>query len=195
VSVPPTPAENFAILLTWLSQSVAAMMGGERLPLKLIALITGRLRRIKQRFAALAARIRDGRYVPRHRQKAAGRPLPPDPLPKKFGWLLPLVPDAVGYRGQFENLLRDPEMAALIAAAPAPMAKTLRPLCRMLGLTPPPILAPPERKPRPKRATQAAAPEKPPRPWPPPEAPEWLRTMPGGKPWSLSRLRRLRSWT
>ncbi len=182
---PPTPAANFATLIQWLSQAVVAMMGGERLPLSLIALIVDRLRRIKQRFAALAARIRDGRYVPRHRQKAAGPPPPPGKLPKEFGWLLKLVPDAIGYRGQLEHLLRDPEMAALIAAAPVPMAKALRPLCRMLGLLPPPILAPPTpkrpapprpaaRRPAARPAAPAAAPEQaPPRPQPP----AWLRGL------------------
>jgi hypothetical protein len=73
------------------------------------------------------------------------------------------MPEAVGYRGQLEHLLRDPDMAALIAAAPEPMGRALRPLCRMLGLPPPPILAPPRPAPA---ASAAAEPEKPRPPWP-----------------------------
>jgi hypothetical protein len=171
--------------------AVVAMMGGERLPLALIGLITDRIRRAKQLFARVAARVAAGLYIPRHRAAAprpGQKPPPPDRLPRNFGWLLKLVPDSVGYRSQLENLLRDPEMAALLAAAPVPMARALRPLCRMLGLPPPPILAPPPRKPRPKRAKAAAAPQPPPRP-PPPELPAWMRIGAPRKEWSLARIR------
>jgi hypothetical protein len=185
---PPTAADKFATLIRWLSLAVAAMMGGDRLPLNLIGLITDRLRRVNQLFA----RIANGRFFPRRRTaRPPGRPPPPDKLPRKFGWLLPLVPEAVGYRGQLENLLRDPEMAALMAAAPAPMGRALRPLCRMLGLEPPPILAPPERKPRPTPprpapppTPPAAGPEKP----PPPQPPPWMRGI-RRRPWSPARIR------
>jgi hypothetical protein len=83
-------------------------------------------------------------------------------------------------------------MVALLEAAPVPMRRALRPLCRMLGLpTPPilaPILAPPERKPRPPRAKAAAAPERKPRP-PTPELPAWMRIGPPRRDWSLARIR------
>ncbi len=172
---PPTPAESFATLITWLGRAVVAMMGGERLPLPLIAPITDRLRRIKQRFFHVAARISAGRYVPRRHiappRKRPGQPPPPrDKLPQTFGWLLKLVPEAVQYRGQLENLLRDPEMAALLAAAPGPMRRPLRSLCRMLGLPPPPMLAPPPRAeprtrpPKPARPHAQERPKKPEKP-------------------------------
>jgi hypothetical protein len=151
-------------LLQWLTKAVVAMMGGERLPLPLIALIVDRIRRIKQRFATLAARIGTGTYVPRQRtgppRKRPGQAPPPkNPLPQKFGWLLRLVPEAVQYRGQLEILLQDAEMAALLAAAPGPMRRPLRSLCRMLGVAPPPILAAPPAV-RPK--TRPPKPERPP---------------------------------
>jgi hypothetical protein len=180
-------------MLAWLSQAVAAMSGGDRLSYALIGLIIDRIRCIKQRVARLAARIRDGRYqfriVTAPRSGTPG-PRPPDPLPKKFGWLLKLVPEAVQYRGQLENLFRDAEMAALLAAAPASLGRPVRSLCHMLGLRPPEILAPPAkpRPPRQKTPPPEAPPPPPPR-RPPPDAPEWLRTMPGGKPWPLSRFR------
>jgi hypothetical protein len=142
-----------------------AMMGGDRLPLPLIALITDRIRRIKQRFSHVAARVQAGLYTSRPaapRQKRPGQPPPPkDPLPKTHGWLLKLVPEAVQYRGQLENLLLDPEMAALLAAAPGAMRRPLRSLCRMLGLEPPAILAPP---PRARPRTRPPKPERPPAP-------------------------------
>jgi hypothetical protein len=187
---PLTPAERFATLLLWLYRAVDTRSAWG-LPLPVIALIIGRLRGIKQCFARLAARVSAGKYLSRRR---AAPPCPQpgrtarraDPLPKNFGWLLKLVPEAVGYRAQLEHLFRDAEMAALLAAAPAPMRRPLRSLCHMLGLRPPPILAPvpasPER-PRPKRVAPAAAPEKPPRPQPPP----WL-SWPRRTRWSLARI-------
>src|SRR6185437_15551987 len=57
------------------------------------------------------------------------------------------------YGGFLQNLLADPEMVALIAAAPQ-LGRVLRPLCRMLGVDPGPARLPPRsRDPRPPRAT------------------------------------------
>ena len=169
---PRTPAECFATLIAWLSRSVGAMSGGDRLSHLLIGQIIDRLRFINQRFRGLAARIRDGRY--RFRSVAphprAATPRRADPLPKTFGWLLPLVPDAVASRAQLEDLFRDPAMADLMQAAPASLARPLRSLCRMLGVTPPPILAPilpPVGAPIPAPIQAPARPAAPP-PHPPP---------------------------
>ena len=152
---PRSPAESFATLLRCLGHAVVAMMGGERLSLQVIALIMGRIREINQRFARLAASLAAGTYKPRRyhgRKAAAPRPRRRSPVPQNFGWLLPLVPQAVQYRAQVEHLLlRDPAMAALIAAAPAPMARVFRPLCWMLRLEPPPILARPRANAAPQR--------------------------------------------
>src|SRR5271163_209028 len=166
-------------MLRWLGQCVAAMSGGDRLSYFLIGQIITRIRVINQSFARLDARIRAGNYAPRRfaprRPPAAPRPRPPNPLPSHFGWLLPLVPEAMGSRSHLEYLFRDPEMVALMAAAPASMRRPIRSLCHMLGVSPPDILALPV-KPRPPRKPRAAASEK--APPPRPEAPEWLRTMP-----------------
>jgi len=111
-----------------------------------IVLIYRRLNRINRRFAHLAERIRSGRYKPRRRSAAvrpvaAGHPPPSDPLPNGFAWLVKLVPASAVFGCHLQHLLHDPEMQALIATAPIPMGKLLRPLCRMLAVTPPPILA------------------------------------------------------
>jgi len=53
------------------------------------------------------------------------------------------VPETAVYRSQLQFLFADPEMAALMAAAPAAIGRPLCSLCRMLGVLPPKILAPP----------------------------------------------------
>ena len=148
-SPPPTPAENFAALLTGLSRAVAAMSGGDRLSYFLIGLIIERIRPIKQAFARLVAGLAAGTFSPRRyaprRKPTQRRPRGESPLGLKFGWLRPLVPDINGFRAQLENLLRDPEMAALIATAPATLSRPIRSACWMLGLRPPPLLKTPPR--------------------------------------------------
>ena len=144
----PTAAERIARFLLHLIQGVAARSGAG-LPFPLIALIGNRIRLIKQRIARLAARVAGGTYAPRRsgprRESENPKPRQPCKLPQKFGWLLPLVPDAVVWRSQLERLLGDPEVAALLAAAPASLGRPLRSLCWMLLLRPPEILAPPRR--------------------------------------------------
>jgi hypothetical protein len=199
---PRSPAERFAALLLCISQAVGKRTGWG-LHGWVIALITNRVRGIKQRFARLAARIAAGSYVPRQAAVAAAattpsrppidrppidrKPRQKNPLPQKFGWLAKLIPEAVCYGSQLEHLFRDPEMAALLEAAPEPMRRTLRPLCHMLGVRLPPPIALPA-KPRKPRVRRPKPPEPPLHPPHPPGTPEWLRTMPGGKPWPLSRM-------
>ena len=181
-TAPRSPAERFARILAGLTGAVVTRIhfGLSQL---LIGLIIDRIRGLKQRFARIAARVGAGTYAPRRfasRPQAEPKPRPPSQLPQKFGWLLKLVPPAVGARSQLQSLLRDPEMAALIAAAPTSLGRPLRSLCWMLGLRPPEIQALPAtpRKPRqkPPPAPEAPAPEPPPPP-PFPEPPEWLRGL------------------
>ena len=170
---PPTPVETFASFIRGLTEAVAAMSGGDWLSTVLIALIVGCIRDIEQCFAQFAARIAAGTDTPRHssaprRSSTAGRPRPPSKLPYNFGWLLPLVSDANGDRSQCHHLLRAPEMAAPLAAAPAATSRPLRPLCWMLRLSPPAILASPRAAPPqpspppPPPAARAASPPAPP---------------------------------
>ena len=180
-TAPRTPPERFAALLAWLTGAVVTRDHfGPAVPL--IVLIVDRIREIKQHFARIAALIRNGNYAPRRfaprRPQAEPKPRQPSKLPSKFGWLLPLAPGAVGSRSQLQNLLRDPEVAALIAAAPTSLGRPHRSLCWMLGLRPPEIFPLPAtpRKPRqkPPPAPKAPAPEPPP---PFPEPPEWMRGL------------------
>ena len=78
------------------------------------------------------------------------RPKPETEMPAGFAWLIRLGGyHAAGFGCQLQHLLSDPEMVALIAAAPRQMGRVLRPLCWMLGIKPPPGLFPKRaRKPR-----------------------------------------------
>ena len=194
---PPTPAERFADILWYLAQAVVTR-SAFGLSQPLINLIVTRIRDAKQAFARLAARIDAGTYATRRRSGPPRPPTdrkprpPPNPLCRKFGWLLPLVPAAVASRGHLENLLRDPEMAALLAAAPVSLRRPLRSLCWMLRVEPPKLLARPARPaqtrtPRPPRPRREPLP--PYRPPTPPEAPAWMQNWPPSRTRWFSRTR------
>ena len=104
----------------------------------LVVLIVGRLRRLLARVARCAALVEAGeaaRVRPRRasdgavRRRAAGFR-----LPRGYAWLVRLVGfEAAGSGSQLQHLLTDPEMAALLEAAPR-VRGMLRPLARMLAV-------------------------------------------------------------
>ena len=118
-------------------------------------LITSRLIGLRQRIERIIGQIRAGTYVrrrpsskPRAPATVPRPPRPPGPVKQGFGWVLPLIPpywNANGYGAALEGLLADPEMVALIEAAPVTLGRPLRSLCWMFRVKPPPILAPPKR--------------------------------------------------
>jgi len=197
-TAPRTPAEWLAAIVLRLGLAVDGNSMWGRLARPLALLILTRIRLINQRFRRIADRVREARYefrIVKAASRGPGKPRRPNELPQKFGWLLKLVPEAAGYRSQLERLFRDPEMVALIEAAPKSLGRPLRSLCWMLALEPPKILAPPKR-PRPPRKeppTQKPRPEPLPPIGPPPpqpDSPEWLRTMPPSRTrWLPSRSR------
>ena len=187
---PSTPAERFAMFIASLTHAVGMHTGWDRvLTLTLISQITTRLRNIKWAVLRLAERIASGKYRRRAfapRPGAAGR-RPPNPLPTTRNWLEPMLPEVVHYRGHLLDLLQDPEMAALIQAAPEAMGRPLRSLCRLLGLRPPPVLARPKTPRAAPAAKPTASPPEPPQPQPPrPQAPAW---MPRRTRWTMARIR------
>ena len=126
--------------------------------------LSNRIGRAARRVERLMARLAAGSWRPR-------KPRPTDAptskggpaaayLPCTPGWLgQKLGYHARGYASQLDHLLNTPETQALLAAAPPEalksLGRTLRPLCRLLGITPPiplqstkPPLAPRPRKPR-----------------------------------------------
>ena len=176
MSAPPfTPADRFSALIRYITQSVSIRTGWDRnLSLTMIGLITERLRNIKWAFLRIAARVQAGRYVRRAvaPRKRGGGGWRPGPLPRNRGWLEPLIPQTIEWRGHLAHLLQDAEMLALIEAAPEALGRPLRSLHWMLGLRPPPILkirkAPPAAPPAAASAQRAPPPARPPTPPAPP---------------------------
>ena len=141
----------------------------------LVMLIQTRITNSRQRFYRLVERIRAGEFRPR--KPAAPRPAatqasapppdkprrrppkPGDPMFKKSGWMLRLMPGPEAGHSQLalQTMLADPEMAPVLAAAPGPLWRELRPLCFMFAVRRPAILAPPPRPRRPKRKARKAA--------------------------------------
>lgn len=102
----------------------------------------------------------------------APKPRPEFVLPRRFGWVL-AVWETRGYAAQFNHLLSQPEMIAMIEADPR-FGRTLRPICHILGIRPPPCLQRPKPtpkptpKPKPKPAKPARKRRKPRAPKPAP---------------------------
>jgi hypothetical protein len=130
--------ERFAVSLAGLRRSVAARIGAGMMAAAMILLVWRRIARVDQALQALMARFQSGtlRVVATPRMGGGGggaRDLG-SRLPLRFGWLLGVVPfEAAAYAGQVRAVLAEPEMVALIAAAPQ-ARRVLAPLCRMLGI-------------------------------------------------------------
>jgi hypothetical protein len=149
-----------------LKQAVAAASADYPWTGPMALYVWNRLARINAIFQALAALIVAGKLPPERvcrpgspRVQSPVRALPHPGKPKpvwqlfqyRFGWLCGAVPSlarrfgAAQFGSQFQYLLADPEMIALIAASPR-MRRTLRPLLWMLGIEaslirpPPPVV-------------------------------------------------------
>jgi hypothetical protein len=120
------------------------------------------LNRTARRFDRLLVRLAAGKVPkPRPRRPATDRPQTDKPqtdkprvrFSRKRAWLaIDLGYQGRGFASQINFLLDSPEHAPLIAASPQ-AHRLLRPLCRMLGISPSciPPLPPRPRKPRPPR--------------------------------------------
>ena len=144
-AISQAPAASFARLIAALCAAVAARLerpGRPGLAGPFIVLICVRLQRMAGRVTRLAARAAAGTLAPPRlrpaRPRRAGAPHY-QRLLRRFGWLVRLVPAAAAGASQLQALLAEPEMTTLIAAAPQ-IGRTLRPLCRMLGVRSPPAL-------------------------------------------------------
>jgi len=161
--------------------AVSRALGGFILP------VWARISRARQRLARLFADLARGR-LPRPRLPAPGRKggQPAPYIPRRAGWLVHVAGyQAAGHASQLHHLLHLPEVQATLAAAPpaavAALSRRLRPLCRLLGVELPPLLAPPPKPPRPR-------PARPPRPQPP-ELPKLLPLYPQSRPRDMPFLR------
>jgi len=160
MNFPLTIAERIALTLNGLYRAVAARVARrgvvDGLAAAVIVLVCRRVRRAEGRILGLLRRFQAGRLVVlsvrRGPAVSHGHGLAPAPadggaasvgkgghkagvrLPRRFGWLLPLVPsEAACFAGQLRATLLEPEMVALLDKAPQARL-ALRPLCTMLGV-------------------------------------------------------------
>lgn len=139
------PAARFACIVATLCALMAARLGRPGKPGlagPLILAVANRLNRMAQRITRLAVRVAAGTLRPPRRRPAAPRraatagTLPERvKLPRRRMWLVRLVPEAAVGANYLQILLDDPEMVALIQAAPQ-IGRTLRPLWHMLSPDP-----------------------------------------------------------
>ncbi len=176
---PPTPADRLSALIVRLVSAMFARREGAHfgfIPGPIIILLSNRLRRVNQRFRRLADRLQAGwvyqpkQTAPRTQAERKADKPPPRPaepadqpvpsLAKYFIYVRRLPErDMETIRREFRQLLQfDPDMQAVIAAAPGLAWEILRPLYRMIGIPRPDILAPP---PRPKAEKPPKAPKPP----------------------------------
>jgi hypothetical protein len=140
---PPTPGERFAGFIRFLTLAVVTQGCCFRIPNAMVGLIVERLRPIMWRFQRLAELIRQGKYTarrspePRGSDKihaALGKPRPPSKLPRERGWLATYLPEAANQRGYLDQIMREPEMEAMLKIAPPTLIREIRSICWMLGL-------------------------------------------------------------
>lgn len=138
----PSLTDRFSMALDGLCQAVAARIAGGGMQAAVIMLVWNRLRRIEARVLRLIKAIGEGRVpvgrVPRERARdvpVARVARPPSLwMPRRFGWLIQMVPyRAAGFASQLSHLLAEPEMVNLLATSPR-LGQMLRPLCRMLAM-------------------------------------------------------------
>ena len=143
--------------------------------------ITRAARRLDRAFARLAAGL-----SPRPSRPHAAGPRRRSVLPTRRGWLVvALGSEAAAYASQLKFLLAEPEAPAALANSLA-ARRTLAPIRRMLGLTPP----------RPRRPRVRVR-KPPPPPVVRPTPPAWLlEPQPGskGRPYWMPPRRRRSGW-
>ncbi len=164
---PPGPAVWLHGILFHLRAVIAARQPSAGAAAPVLGLLWSRLHRLSRRFAAAVARVEAGK-LPRKRPARAraevAEPRPAYPrLPQGFAWLHRAIPGAGSAGSQMQHFLAQPETVALLTAAPH-LGRHLRPLCRMLGVPPPPLLRPAEPPARAKPAAPARRVARPPVP-------------------------------
>jgi hypothetical protein len=171
----PALVARFAWMIGILRDRLAVRGSGrDPLPTPMVMSTYGWLGRTLRRITALLARVQAG-DLPRSSRPRPSRARPKDPqspgesptgpkpipekpappigpvrlshlpLPRRQGWLLPVLsPQAGQMRQRLGALLAEPDLQQALAAAPT-LGRLLRPLARMLGLKLPPCLQLPPR--------------------------------------------------
>jgi hypothetical protein len=200
----PSPAQRIVTVFGWIiasvQRSLARNAAGLEGPVQtmLYSLIGHRLRNARDRLVRLAERVAAGwvyQPKPRPPRKVAPRtedraPRKPNPFTTGSHWAIRAAPgpDAGSANNSLYLLLEEPEVAAVLAAAPGPAWRILRPVCVMLGVAKPTVLA--KLDPRPPRAPKPGKPvyvPPPPPPWevlpPDPDASYYHRAPSFFWPW------------
>jgi len=145
-----SPFPSLSNLLHRLRQDVAAWGGMRLLQTMLVVLLHRRLGQILGRMERLVARFQAGRLwriearISVRSETAGGAAA--QRLPRAFAWLVRLVAHrAVPFGLQLQAILEQPEMVALLEAAPQ-AGIILRPLCRMLAVPSSVLRLPPPRR-------------------------------------------------
>ena len=154
----PETVQRFARILGALAGLIAARFLRRPDLLALIVPLWRWLNRAVRRLERAVARPVVARAPGAKRERTATAPAAGMRLPGGRGWLVRVLGyEAAAYASQLQQLLREPEMQALLAAMPG-MARVLRPVCRMLLLEevaavalPVRVRVRPERAPKPKR--------------------------------------------
>ena len=135
---------NIPIILSALQAAIAVVAARERTMTLLLVAMWGRVARMGSRLERLVAQWRAGTLPPppAARARMAGTARRPD-YPTAPKWLLrTLGHDAVAAGLQLQHLLTDAECVAFLAAVPQ-AGRILRPLLRMLGVAPLPVVVAP----------------------------------------------------
>jgi hypothetical protein len=148
------PLTRLTAIADLLCQIIARHGHLRRLSGPLVVLLWRRVRGITGQVEGLLARLRAGqlRRYPARRKPRRGpvpsRPPTPAAFPTPPAWLIGLIPEAAASAVHLRALLAEPDVPALLEAAPQ-LRRALRPLCRMLGvaLPSPPPPAPPHAPP------------------------------------------------
>lgn len=131
-------ADRIGMTLEGLCRAVAGRIAGRMMAAAMIVMVWGRVRRIDREIRGLLQRFQAGRTRPVVARRSCGhggrRGVRRVALPRRFGWLLEMVPgEAACFASQLRAQLAEPDMVALLAASPR-AGRVLAPLCRMLGL-------------------------------------------------------------
>ena len=143
----PEMARRFGEILAALAALVARRFLRDPQFASVIVPLWSWLGRAARRMARAVERppvVRTARVAKDRAEPQAGARVRPVRLPSRHGWLVRALGwEAAGYGSQLAALLAEPGMQAVLAALPG-TGRILRPLCRMLGMTVPPVVARPK---------------------------------------------------
>jgi hypothetical protein len=153
--IPTCPAERLVLILLGARDVLAVRSVREHALGPLVILIAKWMSRRTARFTKLLASFREGRLrLPRARVRRS-EPTSKEPqklrVPGRRGWMIRWTQGAAVFGSQLQFWLEDPEVKALLAAAPKQAGRLLRPICHALDVPLPPELRLPKR-PRRKQA-------------------------------------------